>query len=306
MRKGMISVILLSLIIGGAVPSVASAATLYYSTYVLGTTGSQYGQIWSVDTPGGGGQAFVMGVPQVDGFNKLMDMAPARLRDTFYVSLYNYTTPTASRLLIINTALQTSDVVGEFGHPVRQLALDRLNNVLYGAGGEPNVPNLGNADENFYVVDMGTGAATLIGPFDPVNNSIRKMVGLGYDPNNDTIYGTDSLLKQLFTINKATGQATLVGSTGVCIFDIYFDPGTQAMYGVGSPNAQLPFYFYSINLATGLATQISPLATADYAYGLAGYLFNEFVPANTNVGLLVFSLLLLAVAFVVLRRKRVA
>ena len=60
-------------------------------------------------------------------------------------------------------------------------------------------------------------------------------------------------IPSLITINPATALVTLIGPFGGAVLtDIAIDPGTGIMYGVSGFNEK----FYTVNLTTGLATQI--------------------------------------------------
>ncbi len=85
---------------------------------------------------------------------------------------------------------------------IQGLAFDSINNVLYGADVE--CPGLATVDRN-------TGESTCIGPW-VANSGIQ---GMAYDNNSDTLYGIDSTY--VFTLNRATGEATILGPHGISI-----------------------------------------------------------------------------------------
>ena len=61
--------------------------------------------------------------------------------------------------------------------------------------------------------------------FDQVN-------GLAFDPNTNTLYGSDTTTNELLTINTSTGAATSVGPLGFPFVNgLAFDPNTNTLYG---------------------------------------------------------------------------
>src|SRR5262245_1333390 len=79
------------------------------------------------------------------------------------------------------------------------------------------------------------------------------MAGLAYDFGNDILYGSTTGTNNLYSINRSTGSATLIGSFGVPLMHaLAFDNSTGALYGAYGGNNGL----YSINPSTGAATLI--------------------------------------------------
>lgn len=160
---------------------------------------------------------------------------------TLYVSdAYD---PPVNGLGIVDTATGAVTLVG--GHVnsnnIHGLAYDSLNDVLYGAD---TMPCGGLA-----VVDRGTGVSTCIGVF----GATAAIYGLAYDPGTDTLYGID--LDSLYTINRLTGAATLVGAHLMAgpsaVIGLDFDAETGVLYGAQSDR------FYTIDPVTGASTLIA-------------------------------------------------
>jgi hypothetical protein len=114
-------------------------------------------------------------------------------------------------------------------------------------------------DSNIWQVDETDGTLTLVGASGALLN------GIAYDPAG-TLYGCSGT--DLYTIDTATGVATLVGAmgnTGATMIGIACD-GDGNMYGVDIVDDNL----YSIDTSTGVATLIGPLGVdLSYAQDIA-------------------------------------
>lgn len=79
---------------------------------------------------------------------------------------------------------------------------------------------------------------------------------MAYDDANGILYATDHLTKSLYTVNTTTGEATLVGPTGVTVLGrvglAYNEESSRLYMNVGFEAGQL----YSVNTTTGLASLI--------------------------------------------------
>ncbi len=96
---------------------------------------------------------------------------------------------------------------------VTGLAYDPVSNLLFGS--------VGNAyafPARLLTIDPATAQVTVIGEYNAGNPGTRAatMADLATDPTTGALFGVGSVGgPQLYSINKATGQATLVGSTGL-------------------------------------------------------------------------------------------
>ena len=78
-------------------------------------------------------------------------------------------------------------------------------------------------DDELLTINTSTGAATLVGAMGIVPFSAFR--GLAFDPNTNTLYGSDHVTDLLYTINTSTGAATSVGNMGIDrVFGLAFDP----------------------------------------------------------------------------------
>jgi hypothetical protein len=110
-------------------------------------------------------------------------------------------------------------------------------------------------------IDTVTLSVTDVGPLGVGSPSGLSYGGLAYDPASDQLYmigGRD--LPNLYTVDRSTGTATLVGSYGIAdLFGLEYDQGGGTLYGSqGSSGTG----FYRIDPATGSPTFIANLATA--------------------------------------------
>ncbi len=104
----------------------------------------------------------------------------------------------------------------------------------------------GYAGTGLYEVNIDTGAATLIG-----EHGYADMFGLEYDPTTDTLYGSRSSTGQgLFTLDRATGEATFVGPTSVGLDTLSYDTKRDLLIGAAGGGGKL----YTVDRETGAPT----------------------------------------------------
>lgn len=256
----------------------AAATTLYYSAW----TGSG-STIYRID--GGTGSDLLLITAPTVNFN---DLAASPIIDTIYAIDINAST---GCLHTINVTTHADQLVGCAGIGIRQIGYDGTHGVLYGTN-----------NSSLYSIDVSTGAATLIGSFGGPTN----MKALTYDGGTNLLYGVDDSTLSLYTINVGTGAATLVGTTGPLtpnIYDVYVDPGTGQMFGIGSSGSSPSFF--SINKTTGVASLVKS-GIADYGLGLAAPLFvgSMSIPTLSEWGMILLSGLVALAAFATSRRRR--
>jgi hypothetical protein len=92
------------------------------------------------------------------------------------------------------------------------------------------------------------------------------MHGLEWDSSTGTLYGASSTPNSFYTINTATGAATLVGDIGFSSFNnLGHDSTNDVMYMTNSFNDSL----YTIDRATGVPTLVGALGGPTNPNGLA-------------------------------------
>lgn len=92
----------------------------------------------------------------------------------------------------------------------------------------------GGVQELFHSIDVATGVVTDIGALSGPTNAN----GLAFNSDNGQMYMVDNTTDSFYTINMATGAATLVGSTGAgnLLGMAYIpvpEPGTMVALGLG-------------------------------------------------------------------------
>ena len=111
----------------------------------------------------------------------------------------------------LNDALSTN-------YPITGLAFSPITGVLYGSTG-----NNGAVDARLVSINPATALVTDIGPFNagPVNSggTPATMADIAFDSSGN-LYGVGSIGgPQLYSINTLTGQATVIGWTGIDVDD---------------------------------------------------------------------------------------
>lgn len=116
--------------------------------------------------------------------------------------------------------------------------------------------------DNWWMVDTTTGAGTDLG------DTGVGLTGVAYDPSNGILYGSSAT--NLYTLDPATGVATLVGPFGPAwpgtMIGIAFDYMNMVLYGVDLGYDAL----FTIDPATGTATAVGGLGIGlNYAQDIA-------------------------------------
>src|SRR3954466_2161935 len=162
-----------------------------------------------------------------------------------------------------------NDLAG-LNYPITGLAFNPLTGVLYGS-----TRNAGAADGMLVTIAPATGRVTVVGPFaaGPTNSSgtPATMADIDFDSAGN-LYGVGSIGgPQLYSINTATGKATVVGSTGLTSTSggglgispggIFFGPPTASRFGT---------YNSSTGVYTNIANPTKPLGGAYAALAFDG------------------------------------
>jgi hypothetical protein len=172
--------------------------------------------------------------------------------------------------------------VNNVNYPITGLAFHPITGVLYGSTG-----NAGAVDAMLVTIDPTTALVTVVGAFNagPTNSmgTPTTMADIGFDSAGN-LYGVASIAgPNLYTINLATGQATLVGANGVTTSTtgggvaIALD-GT--IYGTPTSSR-----FGTYNSTTGAYTNIAnPTKPAGGAYSALDFDGNVLYGLNTGAG----------------------
>jgi hypothetical protein len=192
----------------------------------------------------------------------------------------------AGNLLAIDPATGIGTIVGPMNiGPVPALALDPTTGIMYAATGG------GSAD--LYRVDLGTGATTLIGPTGLSDGESLVAVGDMAFRADGTLYAAVNIVgnggtgsDNLATIDKMTGQATLIGPfDGVCVQSpcniegieaITFDQAGNLLGALRERAAAGIPGLYKIDQTTGIATFFAPILDATGAPPSGGVVSLQF------------------------------
>ena len=99
--------------------------------------------------------------------------------------------------------------VGAIGFAVTGLAIHPGTRVMYGATANAGV----NSPRSLITINKSTGSGSLVGPLSLPEGS-QTLADLTFT-SDGTLYGLGSLDGQLYTVNLASGAATMVGGSGV-------------------------------------------------------------------------------------------
>ncbi len=145
-------------------------------------------------------------------------------------------------------------------------------------------------------IDAQTAATTPIGPL-----GVSSMEGLAYDSVTDRLLGV-SYDNNLYTINRITGAATLVGPLGLTVQfpGLEFSADAHTLYLSTSPYYAPGEYtssLYRVNPATGASTRIGDISgntivdglaydpTAHVLYGVSSATYKIYIVNTANATL---------------------
>jgi hypothetical protein len=167
-------------------------------------------------------------------------------------------------------------------YPITGLAFNPVTGVLYGSTGNSQA----GTEARLVTINPATARVTVIGSFNagPVNSSgtPATMADLSFDAAGN-LYGVGSIGgPQLYSINPATGQATVIGGTGLTSTTGGGLAISAAGTFFGTPTASR---FGTYNTTTGAFTNIAaPVRPAGGGYGAL-----DFDPSGVLYGLNVGS-----------------
>jgi len=176
-----------------------------------------------------------------------------------YVDGYVYVVDTANNLYkldpetgaVLSTISITAPPVGE---TYSGMALDPTTDTVYASSTSVGASSL-------FSVDLPSGNATLIGPITGSNCNIAIAID-----GNGQLYGYDICTDDFWSINKATGAGTLIGSIG---FDANFgqgmdwDPVTDQIYLTAFNNGTFQAELRIADRATGNTSLVGVLGESD-------------------------------------------
>lgn len=155
-------------------------------------------------------------------------------------------------LVRINVATGVETTVGSTGLAaganVSGMAWDYTTSTMYASTtGSPG---------NLYTVDMMTGAFTAVGPL--AGDGLATAIDLMADPNTGDLFVLDIGNESLYSVDKASGNASLIGAIGILISFAQgadFDNASGVLYACtytgGGVNS-----VRTINTTTGASTEV--------------------------------------------------
>ena len=203
-------------------PPILGLPTLYVAT---GTFGVQ-GVLYAIDPTTGALLTTVGPLNDVNGNN--YPMAGLKYHPTtgiFYGATANAAVNPNS-LVIVDPATALVTVIGPFGQVLTDIAIDPTTGIMYGISG---------FNEKFFTINTATGAATQTG-----NTGIGFANGGGFaSDRSGALFGFVNFTPTqnpggLYSFNKTTGAATLIGPTllGNLVKAADFSPITNVFYGL--------------------------------------------------------------------------
>jgi hypothetical protein len=140
-------------------------------------------------------------------------------------------------------------LVGPTGLPAAEgfngIAYDHTTGIYYGSSGI-----------NLYTFDNTTGTATLVGPF---NNTGGLSIDIAIDCAGN-MYMHDLGLDVIFSVDKSTGNATLIGSTGFAANfgqGMGYDHDAGVLYLFAFNATTFTAQLMTVDVTTGLATMVA-------------------------------------------------
>jgi hypothetical protein len=160
------------------------------------------------------------------------------------------------------------------------LAFHPVSGVLYGSTGNSGA-NPAAAKARLVAINPATAQVTVIGQFNA--GSGNTMTDLAFDPTSNKLYGVGSSGgPNLYEINIITGQATLVGSTGIGFTTGGGVEANSAGIVYGSPDGGR---FGTYNKTTGAYSQIAdptPEPLGGGGYGALAFDGSVLYGVNVN------------------------
>ena len=149
----------------------------------------------------------------------------------------------------------TRTLISTAGDHLSEMAYDYSTDTMYG---------IKTGTEKLMTIDLETGETAEVGPFTADGSPQREqlyMLALAVDKNG-TMYGID-INDYLYRIDKATGDCTAVGPTGVNAAytqSMDFDRNTGTLYWANNGD----YVLYSVDTKTGKAIEIGPIGATGY------------------------------------------
>jgi len=163
-------------------------------------------------------------------------------------------------LVIVDPVTALVRVIGPFGQVLTDIAIDPTTGIMYGISG---------FNEKFFTIDVTTGQAVQTG-----NTGIGFANGGGFaSDRSGALFGVINFTPTqnpggLYSFNKTTGAATLIGPTllGNLVKAADFSPNSNVFYGLegggGIDNTHLR-WLDTCDVTTGACIRVAPIPVND-------------------------------------------
>jgi len=230
---------------------------LYVATGTLGV----HGDLYTIDPVTGAILTTVGPLNDVNGNN--YPMAGLKYHPTtgiFYGATANAAVNPNSLVIVDPATALVTRVIGPFGQVLTDIAIDPTTGIMYGISG---------FNEKFFTINTVTGQAVQTG-----NTGIGFANGGGFaSDRSGALFGISNFTPQqgtggLYSFNKTTGAATLIGPTllGNLVKAADFSPNTNVFYGLegggGIDNTHLR-WLDTCDVTTGTCIRLAPILIND-------------------------------------------
>lgn len=196
---------------------------------------------------------------------------PANAAQLIGLQQGNNTTLAGVYSIDTNTGIQT--LIGNSGFAALQDLARSPDGVYYAIAGS-------SSNSKLITIDPLTGVGSLVAPLTTsAPGGLSIMTGLAVAANG-TLYGSGlptggSIVNNLYTINRTTGVATLIGSTNASALSaLDFNDATGVLYGVNQAGDPVTRGLRTIDVATGNSTFVDSVGVgAGSALGMQDIVF---------------------------------
>lgn len=185
-------------------------------------------------------------------------------------------------LWLLDPATGAGQVIGDLGAEITGIAFHPFTGVLFGVTATIQLPPDNFAPGDLVTIDPLTGVATLVGSLglDDLTDEGPTLADIAFDPTTGVLYGWRARRSgDLYTVDLATGAATLVGQSGLSNTNgqgLTFGPGGNLYYAGEGTQGLLR----TIDKSTGLPTG---------SIQLMNYPGDENIPALDFDGRMIFG-----------------
>ncbi len=155
---------------------------------------------------------------------------------------------TDNALVTIDTLTGARTIIGNTGVALSGIAYDWTSSIMYGVAWD-------GVNTSLYKVNIGSGAATLIGQSTP-----QLLINLACSPSGQ-LFGVSITNDSLYAVNKTTGVVTAIGNIGfdaAYAQDMEFDQLSGVCYMAAYNNTSASGELRTVNTATGSTSLIGP------------------------------------------------